>query len=114
MLSVAFCRIRLTKFYDGNFNKIEDVCILCYCPYWRLLRFYTNILLLLVRLPPGRWGVLSPNHVTPVFFLDLEDLEKLGVTFRTRSFLLENLKKVLISPHFLEKIRKFVFTHGAG
>ena len=106
MLSVAFCRIRLTKFYDGNFNKIEDVCILCYCPYWRLLRFYTNILLLLVRLPPGRWGVLSPNHVTPVFFynVDLKDSEKLRVTFQIHSFLLENLKKVLKNHNFLEKL----------
>ena len=31
--------------------------------------------------------------------------------FRTHSFLLENLKKVLKNHHFLEKIRKFVFAH---
>ena len=72
--------------------------------------------MVLVRLPPGRRGVLSPNHVTPVFFniLDLKDSEKLRVTFRSRSFLLENLKKMLKNHNFLENIRKLVFAHGAG
>ena len=64
----------------------------------------------LIRLPPvenrGGGGVLNPNHVTPVFLnnLDLEDSEKLGVTFRTHSFLLENLKKVLKNRHFFENL----------
>ena len=59
-----------------------------------------------VSLPPGRRGLLSPNHVTPVFFniLDLEDSEKLGVTFRTHSFLLENVKKVLKIIIFWKKL----------
>ena len=71
---------------------------------------------LIVRLPQGRRGVLSPNHVTPFFFhiLDLKDSEKLGVRFWTRGFLIENLKKLLKNHHFLEKIRKYVFTHGAS
>jgi len=61
---------------------------------------------LLVRLPQGRRGVLSPNHVTPDFFdnLDLKDSEKLGVTFRIHSLLLENLKKVLKNYNILEKL----------
>ena len=46
----------------------------------------------------------SPNHVTPVFLLDLKDLEKLGVTFWIHSFCLENLKKVLKNHNFLEKL----------
>ena len=52
-----------------------------------------------------RW---NPNHVTPVFFhtLDLKDSEKLGVTFRTHSFLLENLKKVLKIIIFWKKLEK--------
>jgi len=62
--------------------------------------------LTLVRLPHGRRGVLSPNHVTPDFFdnLDLKDSEKLGVTFRIHSLLLENLKKVLKNYNILEKL----------
>ena len=70
----------------------------------------------LVRLPSGRRGVLSPNHITPVFFNILyhKDSEKLRVTFWSRSFLLENRKKVLKNHHFLENIRKLVFAHGAG
>ena len=60
----------------------------------------------IVRLPAGRRGVLSPNHVTPLFFviLDLKDSEKLGVTFRIHSFLLENPKKELKHHIFLEKL----------
>ena len=67
-----------------------------------LIPWYKHI----VRLPPGRKGVLSPNHVTPVFFdnLDLKDSEKLGVTFWIHSFLLENLEKVLKNHNFLEKL----------
>ena len=77
---------------------------------------HTSLPEYIVRLPQGRRGVLSPNHVTPVSFyiLDLKDPEKLGVTFRTRCFLLENLKNLLKNYIFLEKIRKFVFAHGAG
>ena len=46
-----------------------------------------------------------------IFILDLKDSEKLGVTFRTHSFLLENLKKVLKNHNFFEKIKKYVFAH---
>ena len=64
----------------------------------------------------GGGGVLTPNHVTPVFLniLYLKDSEKIGVTLRTHSFLLENLKRVLKNHNFLEKIRKYVFAHGAS
>ena len=63
----------------------------------------------IVRLPPVEkrgGGVLTPNHVTPIFFdiLDLKHSEKFGVTFRTHSFLLENLKRVLKNHHFWEKL----------
>ena len=69
---------------------------------------YASSQLQLVRLPAVEnrgGGVLTPNYVTPVFIyiLDLEHSEKLGVTFRAHSFLLENLKKVLKNHHFLEK-----------
>ena len=46
----------------------------------------------------------EPSHSSFYFILDLEDSEKLGVTFRTHSFLLENLKKVLKNHHFLENL----------
>ena len=58
-------------------------------------------------------GTLSePRHPSFFYNLDLKDSEKLGVTLRAYSFLLENRKNVLKNHHFLEKIRKFVFTHG--
>ena len=60
-------------------------------------------------------GTLSePRHPSFFYILDLKDSEKLRVTFRSRCFLLENLKKVLKNHHFLENIRKLVFAHGAG
>ena len=75
--------------------------------------------LYLVRLPPienSGGGVTHSEPHYPSFFniSGLKDSEKLGVTSRTHSFLLENLKKVLKNHNFMEKIRKFVFAHGAG
>ena len=65
----------------------------------------------------GGWGGgthSEPRHPIFYFISDLKDSEKLGVTFRAHVFLLENQKKVLRNHNFLEKIRNFVFAHGAG
>ena len=64
----------------------------------------------------GGGGVLTPNHVCPVFLyiFDLKHSENLGVTFRAHSFLLKNLKKVQKNHNFFGKIRKLVFAYGAG
>ena len=62
---------------------------------------------ILVRLPPvenkGEGGTHSEPRHPSFFFLDLKDSEKLGVTFQTHSFLLENLKRVLKNHNFWEK-----------
>ena len=58
--------------------------------------------------PSPTWsegGTLSePCHPSFFSILDLEDSEKRGVTLRTHSFLLENLKKVLTNHNFWKKI----------
>ena len=90
----------------GHEIHLENVKVL-HCVYRGNLKCcYPAKVQLVVRLPPGRRGVLSPNHVTPIFFdiLDLKDSEKFGMTFWAYSYLLENLKKVLKNHHFLEKL----------
>ena len=80
----------------GHEIHLENVKVL-HCVYRGNLKCcYPAKVQLVVRLPPGRRGVLSPNHVTPIFFdiLDLKDSEKFGMTFWAYSYLLENLKKV--------------------